>query len=72
MLKLNDETFETAERILRKIRLPRNAYINHAVDFYNRLQLRRMTGKKLKKEAAVLKEDTCDVLKSFELLEDIK
>ena len=72
LLKLNDETFETVEKILRKVRLPRNAYINRAVDFYNRLQLRRVTAKKLKKEVALLKEDTRDFLKSFELLEDLE
>jgi len=72
LLKLNDATFQTVEKVVRKAKIPRNAYINRAVDFYNRLQLRRLTGKKLKKEATLLKEDTQDFLRSFELLEDLE
>lgn len=72
LLKLNDETFATAEKILHKVRMPRNAYLNRAVDFYNRLQLRKLTAKRLKKDAALLREDTRDVIRSFELLEDLE
>ncbi len=72
LLKLHDDTFATAEKVLRKIHLPRNAYINRAVDFYNRLQLRKLTAKKLKNEATLLKEDTRELLQSFELLEDLE
>ncbi len=70
LLKLNDETFQVVEKVVHAIGLARNAYLNRAVDFYNRLQLRRMTGRRLKKEAALLKNDTREILDSYELLED--
>ena len=71
LLKLNDQTFETAEKVIRRVKMPRNAYINRAVDFYNRLQLRRLRAKTLKNEVALLKDDTKNVLESFELLENV-
>ena len=33
LLKLNDATFQTVEKVVRKAKIPRNAYINRAVDF---------------------------------------
>ena len=72
LLKLNDETFQAVEKVVHKVGIARNAYLNRAVDFYNRLQLRRMTARKLKKEAAALKGDTREMLDSYELLEDLE
>ena len=71
-LKMDDRIFEEAEKVIRKIRMPRNAYINRAVDFYTRLQRKALLHKKLKKEVQLLKKDTQEFTKSFELLEDFK
>ncbi len=35
-LKLQDEIFEETEHVLRKVKRPRNAYINEAIHFYNK------------------------------------
>lgn len=67
---MDDRVFEETERVLKKVKLPRNAYINQAVDFYNHCQNRRLLKKKLERDAALLKNDTQEFLKSFELLED--
>jgi len=68
---MDERIFKDTEMLLRKIRLPRNAYINHAVDFYNRLQRRRLIKKRLKKDVALLRSDTKEFIRSFELLEDL-
>lgn len=70
-LKMEDKIFEETEGILRKVHVPRNAYINQAVAFFNRLQKRHLVKKKLQKDVQILKEDTQSFLKEFELLEDL-
>lgn len=70
-LKMDDQVFEETEGILRKIRVPRNAYINQAVEFYNRCQKKLLLKKKFRKDVEILREDTKKFLKDFELLEDL-
>lgn len=70
-LKMDDRIFRDAEALIKKIRIPRNAYINHAVEFYTRCQKRRLLKSRLEKDVALLRAQTRDVLDSFELLEDI-
>jgi hypothetical protein len=36
-LKLKDSVFEDVEQVLKKMKIPRNAYINEALEFYNKL-----------------------------------
>lgn len=68
-LKLDDSVFEEAEKILMKISLPRNRYINEAVEYYNKVQKRKLLEKKLKKESDLVKENSMEVLKEFENIE---
>jgi len=68
---MDDRVFAETESVLRKIKIPRNAYVNQAVDFYNRCQKRLLAKKKLQKDVQLLKEDTREFLKSFELLGDL-
>lgn len=70
-LKMDEQIFSETERVLKKIRLPRNAYINKAVEFYNRFQNRMLTKKRLKKDIALLKSDTKNFIEKFELLDDL-
>lgn len=70
-LKMEDQIFKETEQVLHKIRVPRNAYINQAVHFYNRWQKRLLTKKKFQKDVKLLKQDTLDAIREFELLEDI-
>ncbi len=48
-LKIDDSIFGETEKILSKIKKPRNRYINDAIDFYNRIQKRAILEKKLKR-----------------------
>ena len=65
-LKIDDSIFGETEKILSKIKKPRNRYINDAIDFYNRFQKRAILEKKLKKESELVKKDSMAVLKDFE------
>ena len=70
-LKMDDQIFEETEHILKKIHVPRNAYINQAVRFYTRFQKKLLARKKLKKDVRILKTETQKFIKEFELLEDL-
>ena len=65
-LKIDDSIFGETEKILSKIKKPRNRYINEAIEYYNRLQRRSILEKKLKKESDLVKKDSMAVLKDFE------
>jgi len=68
-LKIDESIFDETEKILSKIKKPRNRYINEAIDFYNRFQHRMMLEKKLYKESALVNEDSMSVLREFEELD---
>ena len=65
-LKIDDSIFGETEKILSKLKKPRNRYINDAIDYYNRIQKREIIEKKLKKESDLVKADSMEVLKDFE------
>ncbi len=65
-LKIDDSIFGETEKILSKIKKPRNRYINDAIDYYNRIQKRSILEKRLKKESDLVKADSMEVLKDFE------
>ena len=65
-LKLDESIFSETERILSRIKKPRNRYINEAIAYYNRLQKRILLEKKLKKESELVKKDSMTVLHEFE------
>ncbi|MDP2684504.1 MAG: hypothetical protein Q8P20_05630 [bacterium] len=68
-LKIDDSIFGDTERILSRIKKPRNRYINEALDYYNRIQRRMLLEKKLKSESEIVKMDSMTVLKDFEEIE---
>ena len=65
-LKMDDAIFGESEKILSRIRKPRNRYINEAIKYYNRLQRRLLLEKKLKTESELVKRDSMKILKEFE------
>ena len=65
-LKIDDSIFGETEKILSKIKKPRNRYINDAINYYNRIQKLAILENKLQKESELVKEDSIDVLKDFE------
>ena len=49
-LKIDDSIFRETEDILYRIKKPRNRYINEALEYYNKIQRRKILESKLKKD----------------------
>ncbi len=65
-LKIDDSVFQETEKILARIKKPRNRYINEAIYYYNSLQKRMILEDRLKKESDVVREDSLEILRDFE------
>jgi len=65
-LKIDDSIFSETEKILARIKKPRNRYINEAIELYNKHHRKQILEKKLKKESGIVKSDSMSVLKEFE------
>jgi hypothetical protein len=68
-LKIDDSVFGETEKILSRIKVPRNRYINEAIDYYNRIKKRQIIEHKLKKESDLVKKESLSVLNDFEKIE---
>ena len=69
-LKLREDVFDETESVVRKIRMPRNAYINEALLFFNKLNKRKLLRKKLAKESQAVQNVSLEVLQEMEKLAD--
>jgi hypothetical protein len=65
-LKIDDNIFGETEKIVSNLRIPRNRYINEALDYYNKLQRRTLLGKQLKNDSNLVRIDSMKVLSEFE------
>ncbi|MBL8016752.1 MAG: hypothetical protein JNK43_05735 [Ignavibacteria bacterium] len=65
-LKLKEEIYRDTEKVVKKLNIPRNSYINKAVDFYNKVNTKNMLRKKLFEESLLVSADSMEVLKEFE------
>jgi len=68
-LKIDDSIFGETEKILSRIKIPRNRYINEALEYYNKLQRRQLLEKRLKSDSDLVKNDSIQVLKDFERID---
>jgi hypothetical protein len=68
-LKVDDSIFGETEKILTRIKIPRNRYINEAIAYYNRIQRRQYLEKRLKSESDLVKKDSLSTLKDFERID---
>jgi hypothetical protein len=69
-LKLREDVFAQVEEITRQAHIPRNTYINRALDFYNAYNRRKLLRSKLYKESRLVRNDSIRILREFEALED--
>lgn len=69
-LKMRDDVFEETEQVLHDLQLSRNAYINNAVELYNRLHRRGTLRKQMVKESRAAYATSAEVLEEFEQLQD--
>lgn len=68
-LKLDDSVFADTEQVISHIKKSRNRYINEALDYYNKVQKRKLLASKLEKESKLVKEDSMMVLHEFEMID---
>ena len=69
-LKLRDDIFREVEKVVHRVHIPRNAYINQALAFYNQLNNRKFLRKQLAKESKAARGVSLEVLREFEKLHD--
>lgn len=69
-LKLDDDVFEETERMIEKLHLARNRYINEALALYNKYNRRKMLKAQLAHESKLAAKTSMDILSEFEALED--
>ena len=68
-LKLKDEVYNEVEEIIHRIHVPRNAYINQALSFYNNLK-KKLLKKQLQYESSLVKQNSLEILEEFEKFQD--
>ena len=69
-LKLREEIFKEVERVVKKIRVSRNAYINQALSYYNAVNRRKLLKSQLSRESAAVRASSLEVLREFERLDE--
>ena len=68
-LKLDDSVFTETEQVINHIKVSRNRYINEALDFYNKIQKRKLLAARLEKESQLVNAESLKVLQEFEMLD---
>jgi hypothetical protein len=68
-LKLDDSVFAETEQVLHSVKKSRNRYINEALEFYNKVQIRKLLASKLEKESELVRNDSLNVLQDFEMID---
>ena len=68
-LKIDDSIFGETEKILATIRIPRNRYINDALEHYNKVKKRQILEIRMKAESELVKEDSINILTEFEKID---
>ena len=67
-LKLDDSVFTETEQVISHINKSRNRYINEALEFYNKVQKRKLLASKLEKESKMVKDESVTILREFEMI----
>jgi len=65
-LKIDDSIFSETEKILARLKKPRNRYINEAIAYFNKHNRAQILEEKLKIESELVKAESMAVLKDFE------
>jgi hypothetical protein len=69
-LKLDDNIFEETESVISRIKKSRNRYINEAIDFYNKINKRKLISKKLAFESKLVSSESLNIISEFEKLQN--
>lgn len=68
-LKIDDSIFGETEKILSRISVSRNRYINEAIENYNKIQKRIILEKKLLAESELVKNESISIVNEFEKID---
>jgi len=72
--KIKDEILKNTDEILKDLKkskkISRNAYINEALDEYNRLKKREILKKQFERESKIVAKESLKILAEFEALPD--
>lgn len=69
-LKLDEPIFIETEEILKEKGIPRNRYINEALEFYNRYHKRKKIAKAFAKASGLVRESSMEINAEFDQLID--
>jgi len=69
-VKLREDVLSEAERLAKRMKRPRNAYVNDAIAFYNKVLRRKELARLLHAESDLVRDESMAVLASFEALQD--
>ena len=69
-LKLKEDIYKDTEKVVKKLKIPRNTYINKAIDHYNKVHKRNILKNKLKIESGLTARGSMEILKEFEELSE--
>lgn len=65
-LKLEEHIYSETENLIGKLRKSRNRYINEALEYYNKVQKRKLLAEQLKNESNIVASNSMEVLRDFE------
>jgi hypothetical protein len=68
-LKLDDTIFGETEEVIASTKQSRNRYINEALAYYNKIQLKKIIASKLDYESRLVQEESMNILHEFEHLD---
>ena len=69
-LKIEENELRKVARSAQAVGISRNAYINKALRFFNRLHERRLLAKELRHESEQVGQESVTILREFETLQD--
>lgn len=69
-LKLDDTIYHDTEQVLEQTKQPRNRYINEALDYYNRIQKKKLVAKMLVFESKLVQEESMKILSEFDNMDE--
>ncbi|MCE7054348.1 hypothetical protein LZF95_06655 [Algoriphagus sp. AGSA1] len=67
-LKLDRDIFEETEAIIKDKKVPRNRYINQALEFYNRYQKRKKLSVEFAEASILAHESSSEIIAEFDAL----
>ena len=69
-LKIEERELRKVDHSAQTVGVSRNAYINKALRFFNRLYERRLLAKELRRESEQVRQESLTVLREFETFQD--